>query len=61
MTIRRMLYGGNAHVNSGALGPECDFMFPFDSDPCNWGTGGIPPNGGFKPKWNILDRRNCKQ
>ncbi len=43
----RMLYGGNAHLNSGALGPECDFMFPGDTDPCNWGTSGIPPNGGF--------------
>ncbi len=43
----QMLYGGNAHVTSGALGPECDFMFPGDSDPCNWGTGGLPPNGGF--------------
>jgi len=43
----KMLYGGNAHTNSGALGPECDFMFPFDSDPCNWGTQGLPPNGGF--------------
>ncbi|MEN8223927.1 MAG: T9SS type A sorting domain-containing protein [Bacteroidota bacterium] len=43
----RMLYGGNAHVNSGAVGPECDFMFPGDSDPCNWGTRGIPPNGGY--------------
>jgi len=43
----RMLYGGNAHFNSGAVGPECDFMFPGDSDPCNWGTAGIPPNGGY--------------
>lgn len=43
----RMLYGGNAHTNSGAVGPECDFMFPGDSDPCNWGTGGLPPNGGY--------------
>ena len=43
----RMLYGGNAHINSGAVGPECDFMFPGDSDPCNWGTGGAPPNGGY--------------
>ncbi|MCD4734699.1 MAG: hypothetical protein K8R53_01525, partial [Bacteroidales bacterium] len=42
-----MLYGGNAHLNSGALGPECDFMFPGDSDPCNWGTRGQFPNGGF--------------
>ena len=42
-----MLYGGNAHTNSGAVGPECDFMFPGNSDPCNWGTNGIPPNGGY--------------
>jgi hypothetical protein len=41
----KMLYGGNAHANSGAYGPECDFMFPGDTDPLNWGTGGIPPNG----------------
>lgn len=41
----KMLYGGNAHNSSGAYGPETDFMFPGDSDPCNWGTGGIPPNG----------------
>ena len=43
----QMLYGGNAHTISGAQGPACDFMFPGDSDPCNWGTGGLPPNGGF--------------
>ena len=41
----RMLYGGNAHANSGAYGPECDFMFPGDTDPWNWGTDGQPPNG----------------
>ena len=41
-----MLYGGDA-FNLGTVGPECDFMFPGDSDPCNWGTGGAPPNGGY--------------
>lgn len=41
----RMLYGGNAHYSSGAYGPVCDFMFPGDTDPCNWGTGGVAPNG----------------
>ncbi|MCF8296791.1 MAG: T9SS type A sorting domain-containing protein, partial [Saprospiraceae bacterium] len=43
----RMRYGGNAHPNSSppAYGPDCDFMFPGDTDPCNWGTGGQPPNG----------------
>lgn len=43
----RMLYGGNAHSTSGAVGPECDFMFPGDSDPCNWGTRFQPPGGGY--------------
>lgn len=41
----KMLYGGNAHPNSGATGPACDFMFPELSDPCNWGTGGVQPAG----------------
>jgi len=41
----KMLYGANAHALTGAYGPECDFMFPGNSDPCDWGTGGIPPNG----------------
>jgi len=41
----KMLYGGNAHEGAGGVGPECDFMFPGDSDPCDWGTGGQPPNG----------------
>jgi len=44
----KMLYGGTGHISgTGTVGPECDFMFPFDSDPCNWGTQGLPPNGGF--------------
>jgi hypothetical protein len=43
----RMLYGGNAHISSGAVGPETDFMFPGDSDPCNWGTRFLPPGGGY--------------
>jgi len=48
----KMLYGGNAHITSGAQGPECDFMFPFDSDPCNWGTNGLPPVGGLNQDGN---------
>lgn len=44
----KMLYGGTAHVNDAkAVGPETDFMFPGDTDPCDWGTGGVPPNDGF--------------
>jgi hypothetical protein len=41
----KMQYGGNAHVSSGAYGPACDFMFPGDTDECDWGTNGIPPSG----------------
>ncbi|MDP4281912.1 MAG: T9SS C-terminal target domain-containing protein, partial [Bacteroidota bacterium] len=41
----KMVYGGNAHYTAGGYGPECDFMFPGDSDSCNWGTNGQPPNG----------------
>lgn len=42
-----MEYGGNGHVSSGAYGPAANFMFPGLSDPCNWGTGGIPPYGAL--------------
>ena len=42
----KMIYGGNAHVGTaGATGPDCDFMFPNLTDPCDWGTKGQPPNG----------------
>lgn len=44
----KMEYGGTAVPGAaGTVGPACDFMFPYDSDPCNWGTGGLTPNGGF--------------
>ena len=43
----KMLYGGNGHISSGAVGPATDFMFPGNSDPWNWSTGGMPPNGGY--------------
>ncbi|MCX6252567.1 MAG: T9SS C-terminal target domain-containing protein [Bacteroidetes bacterium] len=41
----KMYYGGNANRTANAFGPDCDFMFPGDSDPCDWGTAGAPPNG----------------
>ena len=35
---QRMTYGAYAHPDfGGVVGPECDFMFPGTSDPCNWG------------------------
>ncbi len=43
-----MYYGGTAHNSDpAAVGPICEFMFPGDSDPCNWGTLFQPPNGGY--------------
>lgn len=44
---QKMLYGGNAFSGDGVAGPACDFMFPGDTDPCNWGTGGVPPGQGY--------------
>lgn len=44
----KLLYGGNGHINTLAYGPECNFMFPDETDTCNWGTGGILPNGPKK-------------
>ena len=44
----KMMYGGNAYPGvTGTVGPACDFMFPGDTDPCNWGTGGQEPGGGY--------------
>lgn len=39
----KMIYGGNGHESAGGMGPECDFMFPGETDICNWGTRGIIP------------------
>mgnify|MGYP002640190677 CR=1 FL=1 len=39
-----MLYGGNGHAESGGNPDfQARFMFPGDSDPCNWGTEGVDP------------------
>ena len=47
----KMQYGGTAVPGApGVLDVACDFMFPFDSDPCNWGTGGVP--SGFNGYWS---------
>lgn len=45
MDNTKMLYGGNGHISTGAYGPACDFLFPGDTDECDWGTGGLPPAG----------------
>lgn len=41
----KMHFGGNALPGTGGVTDvACDFMFPFDSDPCYWGTGGVVPD-----------------
>lgn len=45
MDNSKMEYGGNGHPTADSYGPEADFMFPGNSDPCNWGTRGEEPNG----------------
>ena len=48
-----IVYGGNGHPTSGGVGPDCNFMFPGNSDTvCNYGTNGILPNGGLNQNGN---------
>jgi hypothetical protein len=37
-------YGGSGHISHPDANPSvtCDFMFPGDTDPIGWGTGGFP-------------------
>jgi len=47
----RMRYGGNGYwpsENTNNNHPECDFMFPGLTDPCDWGTKGISPSPSDK-------------
>ncbi len=39
---QRMKFGGNA-VSTGTTDLDCDFMFPDNTDPWNWGTDGENP------------------
>jgi hypothetical protein len=57
----RFMYGGNAHAEMGAVGPECNFMFPGNSDPLNWGTNCVFPEGGYNQGtkfWTEEETRN---
>ena len=55
----KMRYGGDAFASSDVVGPECDFMFPGDSDPWNWGTSGNTPNGGFNQNGKYWTEEQC--
>ena len=56
----KMRYGGNAYTGSDVVGPECDFMFPGDSDPWNWGTNGTPPNGNYNTGTKFWSEEQCQ-
>ena len=55
----KMRYGGNAFSGNDVVGPECDFMFPGDSDPWNWGTGGFQPNAGYNQNGKYWTEESC--
>lgn len=42
-----LMYGGYGSQSTFAVGPACRYLWPGDSDPWNWGTYGVPPNGGY--------------
>ncbi len=44
----QMHYWGNGHPIASGNGPVCRYIFPGNSDPCNYGTWGINP-GGIEP------------
>lgn len=48
-------YGGSGHISDPTADPTvpCDFMFPGDTDPLGWGTGGIP-----QPTWTEQTANN---
>ena len=70
---QHMLYGSNAfgihetiwegdepvEINYDPVGPECNYMFPGDSDPDNIGTGGIAPNGGYNTNGKYWTEEEC--
>lgn len=62
----KMVYGGNGHPsNPGAQeNLPADFIFPHDSDPCNWGTNGEQPGDGYNQGtrfWNEITAGNTPE
>jgi hypothetical protein len=52
-------YGGNAYSGENVVGPECNFTYPGDSDPCNFGTNGIAPNDGYNMEGKYWTEEQC--
>ena len=55
-----MLYGGDGFSSGNVVGPECKFMFPGNSDPCNFGTNGIAPNDGYNTGGKFWTEDECE-
>ena len=45
MDTTHLTYGGMGHPDHGGYGPDCNFIFPGESDTLNWGSGCQVPNG----------------
>ncbi|MCA1763205.1 MAG: T9SS C-terminal target domain-containing protein [Cryomorphaceae bacterium] len=53
-----MTFGGTGYNPTDQSALDADFMFPGDSDPLNWGTGGIDPNYGIAGGWTEENEGN---
>jgi PKD repeat protein len=49
----KMRYFGMGHPSNGGTGVECNYMFPGNSDPLGFGTGGVP-----QPEWSEITEGN---
>lgn len=56
----RVQYGGNGYSGENVVGPDCNFMFPGDSDFCNFGTNGIAPNDGYNTDGKYWTEEQCE-
>lgn len=52
-----MTFGGTGY-NPGTSAIDADFMFPGESDPLHWGTGGIDPNYPIDGGWTEENENN---
>lgn len=53
-----MTHGGTGYNPTCTSCLKADFMFPGDSDPLNWGTGGVDPNYGPSGGWTEKNENN---
>lgn len=53
-------YGGDAYAGALVVGPDCNFTYPGDSDPCNFGTNGVVPNDGYNMEGKYWTEEQCE-